>query len=176
MAKSNFQFYATHDEIMHFIDRCVSAYDVHIYLIRVSPEYNVLEIKRNQQYQLNQWTFVLFSESIREMNTYEEYLAYSKTTHGDLIMCIGEETELELKESFIGVATEHSINPMWIKFIGTLKKKCKKGAYVVTPQNKRQYYPYINYSEGAQAAYRKGKTICPVVGWNRIELIPKEIP
>lgn len=173
LKKTNFQFYATHDEILCFIDEVISTNDVHVYLVRLFPEYKVLEIKHNQLYKLNQWTFALFSECKREINTNEEYLAYTKTSHGDLIMYIGDETETELKESSIGVAADHLINPTWIKLIGFLKKSCMKGAYLVTPQNIRKYYPHIKYSEGAQAAYRKGKTIRPVVGWNRVELISK---
>ena len=173
MKKTNFQFYATHEEIMYFIDQVLSKIDVHIYLVRVCPEYTVLEVKHNHQYELNQWTFALFSECKRELNTDKEYSAYSKATHGDLIMYIGDETESELRESSIGVTADFSINPTWKKLIGFLKKNCMNGAYLVTPQNNRQYYPHIKYSKGAQAAYRNGKTIRPVVGWNRVELISK---
>lgn len=173
LTKTNFQFYATHDEIIYFIDEVISTSDVHVYLMRVSPEYRVLEVKHNQRYELSQWTFAIFSECKREIKTNVEYSVYSKTIHGDLIMYIGDETESELSESSIGVVADHSINPTWIRFIGLLKKSCMKGAYLVTPQNIRQYYPNIKYSEGAQAAYRKGKTIRPVVGWNRVDLISK---
>ena len=173
LKKINFQFYATHEEILRFIDEVISTNDVHVYLVRVFPEYTVLEVKRNQRYELSRWTFALFSECRREINTEEEYSAYSKTPHGDMIMYIGDETESDLRESSIGEVADHSINLTWKKFIGLLKRSCTKGAYLVTPQNSRQYYPYINYSEGAQSAFQKGKTIRPVVGWNRVELISK---
>ncbi len=173
MKKTNFQFYATHDEIMYFINEVISANNVHVYLVRVCPEYAVLEVKNNHQYELSQWTFALFSDCKRELNTDKEYSAYTKTTHGDLIMYIGDETESELKESSIGVVADHLIKSIWIKSIGLLKKRCMQGAYLVTPQNIRKYYPNIKYSEGAQAAYRNGKTIRPIVGWNHVELISK---
>ena len=171
MKKTNFQFYATHDEIRRFLDNAICMENVHVYLVRLYPEYMAMEVKHNQQYALSQWTFAIFSECNREIHTYEEYSAYSKTTHGDLIMYPGEETETELKESLIGAVADHSVNPAWIIIIGHLKKSCMKGAYVATPQNSRKYYPQIRYSEGAQAAYRNGKTIRPVAGWNRVELV-----
>ena len=173
MKKTNFQFYATHDEIMSFINEVMSTNDVHVYLVRVCPDYSVLEVKHNQQYELNQWTFALFSECKRELNTNKEYSAYSKTPHGDLIMHIGDETESELRESSISAVTDFLINPTWKKLIGRLRKRCMNGAYLVTPQNIRQYYPHIKYSEGVQTAYKKGKIIRPIAGWNHVELISK---
>jgi len=170
LKKTNFQFYATHDEIRSFLDEVLSAKDAYIYLVRVYPEYAVLEVTQNQRCELGQWTFALFSACRRQINTKEEYSAHTRTSHGDLILYIGQETESELKESSIGASAEHSINPKWTSLIGRLKKNCIKGAYLVTPQNRRQYYPGIRYTQGAQAAWQKGKTIRPVAGWNRVEL------
>lgn len=169
--KTNFQFYATHGDIQRFIDHVISANEVHVYLVRLFPEYAMLEIIPGQAYELRQWTLAVFSECRREIDTMEAYSIYSHTIHDDLTMHIGEETETELRESFICSAAENAVNPVWLKLIRILKKSCLKGAYVVTPQNSRQYYPHIAYSEGAQAAWRNGKAIRPVIGWNRVELI-----
>jgi len=174
LKKTNFQFYATHDEIMRFIDNVRAMHNLHIYLVRVYPEYRMLEVKHNQDYDLTQWTLALFSAHEREIGSKEAYCAYSKTIHGDLILHIGEETETELRESSIGAAQEQGINPTWVKLIDLLKKKCRKGAYMVTAQNIRKYYPQIRYSEGAREACRTGKTVRPIVGWNRVELVSEE--
>ena len=112
-----------------------------------------------------------FSECGREFRTRDEYLAYTKSNHGDLILHIGDETETELTESSIGAVSEDVINPVWVKLMGRLRKCCLKGAYVVTPQNVRKYYPQIRYSAGAREAWQKGKIIRPAAGWNRVELM-----
>ena len=175
MKKTNFQFYATHDEILRFIDEVLSVNDVYVYLVRLVPEYRALEVKHNQLHELSRWTFALFSVCRREINTKEEYAVYSQSPHGDLVMCIGDESETELRESSVGATAEYAVNPAWTKLISRLKKNCLKGAYVVTPQNTRQYYPHIHYSQGAQMAYRKGKMIRPMAGWNYVELISERI-
>lgn len=41
-----------------------------------------------------------------------------------------------------------------------------RGAYVVTPDGKRGYYPKHSYTIGAQEAYEKGVAIKPIAGWN----------
>ena len=169
MKKTNFQFYATHGEILEFLKEAVSAGAVHVYLVGLFPEYVMQEMKPGHPYILGQYTFAIFSECSRELRTREKYLAYTKTSHGDLIMHIGDDTETELTESSIGAEAEDSINPVWVKLIGRLRKCCLKGAYVVTPQNVRKYYPHIRYSTGARDAWQKGKTIRPTAGWNRVE-------
>ena len=169
--KNNFQLYATHNEILEFIYEVISARNVYVYFLRVSPEYMAVEAAPDQRYDLSQWEFAVFSQCSREIDTKEAYLAYTKSNSGDLVLHIGDETETELRESYIGVAAEHSMYPVWRKLIEQLRKGCMKGAYVVTPRNVRKYYPQIRYSTGAQEAYQNGKTIRPAVGWNRVELM-----
>jgi len=171
MKKTNFQFYATYDEILDFLNEAVAAGDIHLYLVGLFPEYVMQEMKPDHPYALRQYTFAIFSECRREISSREEYLAYTKSSHGDLILYIGNDTETELTESTIGAADENSVNPAWLKWIAILKKRCMKGAYVVTPQNIRKYYPQIRYSAGARQAWQQGKTIRPAAGWNRVELI-----
>ena len=171
MKKTNFQFYATHGEILDFLKEAVAAGAVHVYLVGLVPEYAMQEMKPGYPYLLGQYTYAIFSECGRELCTREEYLAYTKSNHGDLILHIGDETEAELTESSIGAVSEDAINPVWVKLIGRLRKCCLKGAYVVTPQNVRKYYPQIRYSAGAREAWQKGKTIRPAAGWNRVELM-----
>ena len=171
MKKANFQFYSTHEEILRFFSEAVSTGAVHVYLVGLFPEYVMQEMKPGHPYILGQYTFAILSECSREIRTREEYLAYTKATHGDLIVHIGDETEAELTESSIGAVSEDAINPVWVKLIGRLRKCCLKGAYVVTPQNVRKYYPQIRYSSGAREAWQNGETIRPAAGWNRVELM-----
>ena len=169
--KNNFQFYITHDEILCFLNEVLSAGAVHVYLLRVSPEYAAVEAAPDQRYDFSQWEFAVFSQCSRALDTKEAYLAYTKLNQDDLTLHIGDETETELWESYIGMTAECSMPPAWRKLIEQLRKSSMKGAYVVTPRNVRKYYPQIRYSMGAQKAYQKGKTIHPVVGWNRVELV-----
>lgn len=169
--KNNFQFYITHDEILRILNEVLSAGAAHVYLLRVSPEYAAVEAAPDQRYDLSQWEFAVFSQCSRALDTKEAYLAYTKSNHGDLTLHIGDETETELWESYIGMTADHPMLPAWRKLIEQLRKSCMKGAYVVTPRNVRKYYSQIRYSMGAQEAYQKGKTIRPAVGWNRVELM-----
>ena len=169
--KNNFQFYISHDEILCFLNEVLSAGAVHVYLLRVSPEYAAVEAESDQRYDFSQWEFALFSQCSRALDTKEAYLAYTKSNHGDLTLHIGDETETELWESYIGMTADRPMPPAWRKLVDRLRNSCRKGAYVVTPRNVRKYYPQIWYSVGAQKAYQKGKTIRPVVGWNRVELV-----
>ena len=169
--KNNFQFYATHDEILRFLHKVLSDGASRVYLLRVSPEYAAEEAAPDQRYDLSQWEFAVFSQCSRALGTKEAYLAYTKSNHGDLTLHIGDETETELRESCIGMAAEHVMPPVWTNLVNRLRKNFMKGAYVVTPRNVRKYYPQIWYSMGAREAFQKGKTICPAAGWNRVELI-----
>jgi hypothetical protein len=169
--KNNFQFYISHDEILCILNEVLSAGAVHVYLLRVSPEYGAVEAAPDQRYDLSQWEFAVFSQCSRALDTKEAYLAYTKSNHGDLTLHIGDETETELWESCIGMTADRPMPLVWRKLVDRLRNSCRKGAYVVTPRNVRKYYPQIQYSMGTRKAYQKGKIIRPAVGWNRVELV-----
>lgn len=83
-----------------------------------------------------------------------------------LIISLGTDDEAELVESAMGVVYNDHIDMLWKRIINKFKKKLVRGAYVVTPDGKRGYYPKHGYTIGAQEAYKKGVAIKPIAGWN----------
>lgn len=171
MKKTNFQFYATHHEISNLINQVMTDEKLKAYYVRFFPEYEVQEFGNNTNCDLSKWTFVIFSEDQRKLDTEEDYDAYAKIPYGDLILYVGKETTSLLTESSIGAVSDNKINPRWDRIIRTLRKQSIKGAYIVTGKGFRQYYPKIMYLPGAQTAYFNGKVISPFSGGYHLELL-----
>lgn len=170
MSSVNLQFYATQKELQELVRGIRDEGPFFAALIRIAPGYEFCDITHCEQIDLAGWRFVIFSREALWLDTHEAYCVYRKKKRGNLEILLGQETEFQIVESAIGAAAENSIDPLWKKAIERFRGTLCKGGYVVTPQNVRRAYPNIRYTVGAQMAYRKGKKLLPLAGWNHFEL------
>lgn len=174
MQKINFQFHATCQEILIYFRNVSQEENLHMYLLRFTPYYYIYEVSPGDVVDYRAWREAILSKEQRYLKSYNEYITYSREKHGDLEILIGKETDDELVESAIGVVSKDPVNPTWKRIIRRFRSSLIKGAFVVSPNNSKQFYPNHWYTKGAQDAYEKGTKIRPIAGWNWYELRAEE--
>ncbi|MBQ6696476.1 MAG: hypothetical protein IJN16_07210 [Lachnospiraceae bacterium] len=168
MKKTSVQFHATMEEIALFLEAIVNENELKTYGYIYFPTSQVMEITTFSAEELKKYNEVWISRTEQELSMNVKELLLNRS--GDLIIQLGKDDGTELGESCMGVVAEEEIDSMWKCFIKRLKKQLLKGAYVVTPNGTKTYYPNLWYSVGAKASYEKGVIIKPIAGWNYYEL------
>lgn len=166
MKQTSMQFHAKRQEIINFVRNVVNENDIRAFGIILFPEYKAEEIINFDNDQINNYYFIVLCQDEIRLESENDYSEYLKQMKGDLIISLGRDDETELKESSMGVISKKEINILWQKIIRQFGRKLIRGAFVVSPNGKKGYYPKHGYTVGAKEAYKNGVMIKPVAGWN----------
>lgn len=162
----NIQFHAKKYEIIDFVRDVIDENNIKAYGIELFPDYKAEKIINFNDAKVFEYQFIILCHDELKIDNSDQYHEYLKQENGDLIISLGTDDEAELVESAMGVVYNDHIDMLWKRIINKFKKELVRGAYVVTPDGKRGYYPKHGYTIGAQEAYKKGVAIKPIAGWN----------
>lgn len=170
----NFQFHARKEEIVNYILIIMEQYDLKAMGLVISPQFCVKEITNISNAELMKYEYIFLSKEPFNCTNEEQYDEYLNQKRGDLDIDLGKDDGKELVEASMGYLSNGEINPLWKKIINRFKKDFLKGAYVVSPNGMKGYYPNHRYSKGAKEAFDSGVIIKPIAGWNHYELKEQE--
>ena len=166
----NFQFHARNEAIVNYIRIITEQYDLKEMGVVISPQFSVKIITNVFDEELMKYKFIFLSKKPFNCTNEKQYDEYLNEKRGDLVIGLGKDDGKELVESSMGYVSNGEINLLWEKIINQFKKDFLKGAYVVSPNGMKGYYPNHRYSIGAKEAFDSGVIIKPVAGWNHYEL------
>lgn len=174
MKKTAFQFHARNNELSCFLQRVVAVNALYAYGIVLFP-YHRNEITQDictEQFNLAQYRFVVLSRQRIEPVKDEHWNQFSCMSRGALFIDIGEDSDTELTESAMGVASDDEVEKIWVKIIGQFRRNLLRGAFIIPFRSdvSARYDQHHRYSEGARQAYNNGAIIKPIAGGCHYEL------
>jgi hypothetical protein len=171
MAKINFQFHATSDEILNFIKACTIEYNLYVAILQSFPTFRVTlpnpidEVIDNIDG--SKKNYIYLYTYIPDLEAKNQWEFLDKNPDG-LYITIGKDYDNQLEQSSIGsIVLDDETQKLWKKIIMKFKSNTSTGAWVVNPEyDAKGYYKHHRYTAGAKKAYLEGVRILPFAGWN----------